>query len=54
MSRIQNEDEITHPPNRRAILPFEMLSPGDNDFETFITRWLERHEAERPETHEER
>ena len=52
MSKIEREEEITHPPNERAILPFDMLSPGDNDFQTFITRWLERQEAELKEEKE--
>lgn len=39
---IENEDEITHPPGERAILPFELLSPGDADYVVFIDRWLER------------
>lgn len=46
MSKIEKENEITHPPNERAILPFEMLSPGYNDYLTFINRWLDREEAE--------
>lgn len=46
MPRIKREREITHPPNERAIMPFEMLSPGDADYTVFINRWLDREQKD--------
>lgn len=44
-----NEEEITHPPGERAILPFRLLSPGHADYLVFIDRWLARYKKQQEE-----